>query len=528
MIKKTFNDLIREKGQKNNTIEVISPNKYKFPGWIIGQQDPWIGNINKFCLISGYSSQILYDVLILNLLSEKNRPKCPVCGKDCLFRSFSYGYKKGCCGSHGYSSKVLDDNKIEIAESSYPELPHLQGYYRKLLDDKFGGKIRPLELITSYSGKIKFFCNDKDPITGEIHGEFISSVRNLVDSPFGCPQCYSEHQSNGENIPWKFDFFQRLQKLYPNQIRFIHSNGEKFPTIHTKLNFRCLICNNEFNSTANRLIFHKPIHNKTTKLIACPKCTKSFSVDENRKWTREACLMEAKKYKSKVEYMKNNSPAYASSLKNGWLTDYTWFVTPEKLYIDPNGNEKLYSIYEYNFSNLGIKATYVGLTYNLDNRKSSHKSIRITSKGKIRKSAVLKFCELNKIDLGKVEKQIFTILEEGLTGTEAQTREDYWKKLRESDGYKILNIAKTGLGIGSLGAAGRKWSLESSIKELERAVKDDPRIKTRSDIEKYYNRPYVIVRNADSNSINGDSSRLDRIIPSKKKNSINQDKVKRK
>ena len=43
------------------------------------------------------------------------------------------------------------------------------------------------------------------------------------------------------------------------------------------------------------------------------------------KWTYETCLEEAKKYKSRGEFQKNNASAYNVALKNGWLDKYTWF-----------------------------------------------------------------------------------------------------------------------------------------------------------------------------------------------------------
>jgi len=43
-----------------------------------------------------------------------------------------------------------------------------------------------------------------------------------------------------------------------------------------------------------------------------------------RKWTREICFQEAKKYASRGEFQKHSCSAYNASLKNGWLDDYTW------------------------------------------------------------------------------------------------------------------------------------------------------------------------------------------------------------
>ena len=41
---------------------------------------------------------------------------------------------------------------------------------------------------------------------------------------------------------------------------------------------------------------------------------------------RETCMAEARKYKSRGEFSKCDSPAYNVARVNGWLDDYTWFV----------------------------------------------------------------------------------------------------------------------------------------------------------------------------------------------------------
>ena len=46
-----------------------------------------------------------------------------------------------------------------------------------------------------------------------------------------------------------------------------------------------------------------------------------------RKWTREICYEEAKKYKTLKEFTENSYNAYNAAYKNGWLDDYTWLET---------------------------------------------------------------------------------------------------------------------------------------------------------------------------------------------------------
>lgn len=48
-------------------------------------------------------------------------------------------------------------------------------------------------------------------------------------------------------------------------------------------------------------------------------------IKPNGYWNRENCYNEAKKYKSRGEFAKGNSPAYNKAWENQWLDDYTWF-----------------------------------------------------------------------------------------------------------------------------------------------------------------------------------------------------------
>ena len=41
----------------------------------------------------------------------------------------------------------------------------------------------------------------------------------------------------------------------------------------------------------------------------------------NIKWTKETCILEAKKYKSRTEFKKKSSGAYSAAITNGWQQD---------------------------------------------------------------------------------------------------------------------------------------------------------------------------------------------------------------
>ena len=63
------------------------------------------------------------------------------------------------------------------------------------------------------------------------------------------------------------------------------------------------------------------------------------------KWTKEKCFEEAKKYKTRSEFQRNASHAYATAMKKGWINEMTWFPRQQ---LFPNGywNDKEHIIQE--------------------------------------------------------------------------------------------------------------------------------------------------------------------------------------
>ncbi len=182
-----------------------------------------------------------------------------------------------------------------------------------------------------------------------------------------------------------------------------------------------------------------------------------IAVEKRRKWNRETCREEAKKYNSKAEFRKNSSWAYNVAYKNGWIEDYTWFE---------NGvisKRNIYVVYYYIDDE--TNAVYVGLTNNLRRRRRQHI--------KDENDTVYKY-------YSKIGKQVPEpiVLEKGLLAEEAQNLEDYYVELYNREGKIVLNIAKT----GSLGAYG-KWTKEMTYKEAKK-------YKSRLEFEKGNNSAY--------------------------------------
>lgn len=150
------------------------------------------------------------------------------------------------------------------------------------------------------------------------------------------------------------------------------------------------------------------------------------------------CYNEAKKYTTIKDFRHKSPAAYNRARKMGWYKDYTWlksFVLDKK--------EKVWVVYVYEIEN---KYSYIGLTYDIKRRHKEHKR-------KSYNDSLYQCCE----KLG-VEIPNYIIIKENLTGDEAQRLEHETKLKYEQLGWSIVNVAKTGVGTGSLGCSNRIWN----------------------------------------------------------------------
>jgi hypothetical protein len=152
------------------------------------------------------------------------------------------------------------------------------------------------------------------------------------------------------------------------------------------------------------------------------------------KRTYEKCLATAKKYKTRADFRKYDQNLYNAAHENGWLDDFTWLkrtIAIEEREID--------NVYAYEFKSK--HSVYIGRTVDLTQRDQAHHRC---------KSTVAIFARRNKIPVPKMK-----ILERGITIEEGLIKEDAWIERYRNNGWRILNIAKTGLSSGSLGTLGR-------------------------------------------------------------------------
>lgn len=161
-------------------------------------------------------------------------------------------------------------------------------------------------------------------------------------------------------------------------------------------------------------------------------------------YTKEECFEKAKLCKTKQEFRKKYNNHYQKSYKSGWLKEYVWFnenkTNPYK--------DKLDNVYAYFFNE--YNSVYIGRTIKPKRRDNDHRNI----------GTVYNFAKEHNAEIPEM-----TILLSDITPSEGQEKEDYYRNIYEKEGWNIINIAPTGIGVGSLGTIGQKWTF-NKVKEI--------------------------------------------------------------
>ncbi len=107
------------------------------------------------------------------------------------------------------------------------------------------------------------------------------------------------------------EFIARAQAVHGDRYDY---SKVKYVNNQTKV---CIICkeHGEF--------WQKPKNHLSGN--GCVICSKENTSKKLKLWTHEKCYEEAQKYRSRSQLKKHCPAAYRTSLKNGWLNDYTWF-----------------------------------------------------------------------------------------------------------------------------------------------------------------------------------------------------------
>lgn len=140
----------------------------------------------------------------------------------------------------------------------------------------------------------------------------------------------------------------------------------------------------------------------------------------NGYWSKDRCREDAARYSAIKEYKNGSYLSYSAAKRNGWIPEIC-------KHMKKTGNRYNKCVYAYEFTDGSV---YVGLTFNIENRQRRRDS---DPADQVTKHA-------RKTGLVPVRKQL-TIY---LPVDEAIKQEENFVEQYKKNGWKILNVAKTG------------------------------------------------------------------------------------
>ena len=162
------------------------------------------------------------------------------------------------------------------------------------------------------------------------------------------------------------------------------------------------------------------------------------------KWNKELCFETARKYKTKVEFEREEKGCYLAAMRAGWLTEMNWFIPAV---IEPmEVFKKSHCVYIYKDDALNV--AYVGLTCDLKKRHNRHQKT----------GSVFKFFTDKNM---KIPHPI--ILKDNLTPQESRYYENFFLEKYKRIGYTMLNKGRTGEYCGSFGGGRTIYTYEKSL-----------------------------------------------------------------
>lgn len=175
--------------------------------WISGENNDDYISLNSFEKVLnsyGLTLQIYYDLIVLNLKSLNDRPKCIICGKPLKFLGFNVGYSKTCSDecyikykglSNVYSPSIEEEALFNKFNSLNPNkgVKYDDFYYESDKLDSRGKTLRYYKLYNWISGESddKYILSNLFPkelkkygITSQIYYDLvILGITNIMDRP---------------------------------------------------------------------------------------------------------------------------------------------------------------------------------------------------------------------------------------------------------------------------------------------------------------------------------------------------------
>lgn len=208
---------------------------YKLYNWMSQEKDDqWIIStkftyeLNKLKI----SAQQYYDMVVLGIVNELDRPKCPICGAPRTFISINYGYSKTC--GNDFCRKEIIKIKSKITRRNSGKDYHLSEDQKENLRKKATGRKHSIEskrkMSESRKGKkpkftsefIKYLVNrNKSKIWTPERREKISvaSINRLLNSKNrkGVKSKYFSEKFNEQfyfDSSWENKFVKMMEKIY--------------------------------------------------------------------------------------------------------------------------------------------------------------------------------------------------------------------------------------------------------------------------------------------------------------------------
>lgn len=265
---------------------------------------------------------------------------------------------------------------------------------------------------------------------------------------WGYEQCYNEakkYKSRGEFAKYSQTAYQRARRK-----KWLKDYDWFIPASTPAGTWNYELCFREAKKYNSRTDFNRNSC-YAYKVALKNGWLEDYTWFENKfKWTYESCLKIAKQFKTKREFEKGHKRAYEAALRHDWMKYFDWFVSNRVNIL----SDKIDCVYLYFFED--YNAVYIGRTINKRRRDREHIFAE--------QDAVAKFAQEHNISVPKM-----IILEDNITIAKGQEREDFWLNYYKEQGYYVLNKAKTGIGIGSLGSlVGQKWTKKTCFDEAKK------------------------------------------------------------
>lgn len=186
-----------------------------------------------------------------------------------------------------------------------------------------------LKMPGAYKAALRFHILDLINFQGEQPEEMYN--------PTWCVYGYINDETKEVYFGLTRNFKRRMWEHHTN-----HTNKKKNSKLHSVLKENGAVSILKDGLTAKEAQYYEDIYkNEYIKKGYTSLSTGSTGVGvgsigycKDTVWTREKCYEEAKKYRTREDFHKYSSGAYGAAYKNNWLDDYTWFVNGTKLYWD--------------------------------------------------------------------------------------------------------------------------------------------------------------------------------------------------